>query len=286
MVSSGSPGVPGWSAGVAGPAGSGLGSRGRPVRGSATTDAPLRPACQVRPPPGRRRRAAARGCRDWDQGKEVRPRGRTRRRGEGWRAARPCRRGRPAGPGAGWSRAVTSCAPSPLPGAVAAGPAAGRRGGLACRPGPQASTLDSARPVKSPSAGAGLTPGPEPRADRAGARPAGRGRPGTRAGRRAGTAKGARWRAPRRCAPPSSTPPAPGRQPGTGTPGPARRVMVFRPLQKSGFRGLFSRRTAKKVLVRQKNTVVAGSHVHLRWPFVYLAWTGRVPGGERRRSAP
>jgi hypothetical protein len=49
---------------------------------------------------------------------------------------------------------------------VAAGPAAGRRGGLACRPGPQASTLHSARPVKPArlGAGPGLAPAPEPRA--------------------------------------------------------------------------------------------------------------------------
>jgi len=48
-------------------------------------------------------------------------------------------------------------------------PAAGRRGGLASRPGPQASTRTSARQVKSTlsQAGTGLTPGPEPRVDTA-----------------------------------------------------------------------------------------------------------------------
>jgi hypothetical protein len=53
---------PGWR----GPAGSGWRSRGRPVRGSATTDAPLRPPRQVRLPPGRRL-AAARGGRPAEQ---------------------------------------------------------------------------------------------------------------------------------------------------------------------------------------------------------------------------
>ena len=51
-----------------------------------------------------------------------------------------------AGAGAG-SRAVTSARPRRCRGWRR--PAAGRRGGLACRPGPQASTLDSARRVKS-----------------------------------------------------------------------------------------------------------------------------------------
>jgi hypothetical protein len=158
MVSSGSPGEPGASSGVAGgPAGSGQASRGRPVRGVATTDAPLRPPRQVRPPPGRRQ-AAARGGRRWPRGKVVRPCGRAARRGRGWREARPCRRGSPTGADAGWSRAVTSCAPAPLPGVEAAGPDAGRRGGLACRPGPQASTRDCARQVKSAGRGAA---GPE-----------------------------------------------------------------------------------------------------------------------------
>ena len=48
--------------GGGGPAGSGARSRGRPVRGSATTDAPLRPPRQVRPPPGPPRRTAAWDC--------------------------------------------------------------------------------------------------------------------------------------------------------------------------------------------------------------------------------
>jgi len=77
-----------------------------------------------------------------------------RRRGGGWRAARPCRRGRSAGAGAG-SRAVTD---GPAP------PAHGRRGGLACRPGPQASTLHSGHPVKPASAPTALAPGPRPQA--------------------------------------------------------------------------------------------------------------------------
>jgi hypothetical protein len=140
--------------GGGGPAGSGWRSRGRPVRGSATTDAPLRPPRQVRPPPRRPRRTAPRGCRE--TGKEEGP----RRRGRAaWRAPRSCRRGSPAGPGAG-SRTV---ADGTLP------PAAGQRGGLASRPGPQASTRTSPRQVKSapPQAGTGLTPGPEPRIDTA-----------------------------------------------------------------------------------------------------------------------
>jgi len=69
------------------------------------------------------------------------------------------RRECPAGPGAG-SRTV---ADGTLP------PAAGRRGGLASRPGPQASTRTSSRQVKSapPQSGTGLTPGLEPRVDTA-----------------------------------------------------------------------------------------------------------------------
>ena len=140
--------------GGGGPAGSGWRSRGRPVRGSATTDAPLRPACQVRPPPGRPGRTAARGC--GETGKKEGP----RRRGRAdWRAAWSCRRGRRAGPGAG-SRTVAD-GTLPL--------SAGWRGGLASRPGPQASTRTSPRHVKSapPSTGTGLTPGPEPRVDTA-----------------------------------------------------------------------------------------------------------------------
>ena len=191
-----------------GPTGSDWRSRGRPVRGSATTDAPLRPPRQVRPPPGRRRQAAARGCRAGERGKEERSGGRAVRRGGGWRAARPCRRGRPAGAGAG-SRAVADGAAPPLPGVEAAGPGAGRRGGLACRPGPQASTLHSGRLVKSPGA-PGLTPGPKRRVDTSLYPPRQEGSALGRAGRQAGTARGARWRAPRRCAPPSRHRPPPG----------------------------------------------------------------------------
>ena len=139
-------------------------------------------------------------------------------RGGYGRAARPCRRGRPAGAGAGWSRAVTDGTPSPLPGVEAAGPAAGRRGALACRPGPQASTLHSGRPVKSP--------GPGPRADtgRCPARPeeetapaAGRPRAGYREG---GTvARTAKVRATVVHAPDAG-------QAGEGTAGCAQRVML------------------------------------------------------------
>ena len=76
---------------------------------------------------------------------------RTRCQGGKWR--------RHSQPGAG-SRTV---ADGTLP------PAAGRRTGLASRPGPQASTRTSPRQVKSapPQAGTGLTPGPEPRVDTA-----------------------------------------------------------------------------------------------------------------------
>ena len=62
-------------------AGSGARSRGRPVRGSATTDAPLRPPRQVRPPPGRPRRTAAWGC-----GETGKRKGRWRGRAA-WRTA-------------------------------------------------------------------------------------------------------------------------------------------------------------------------------------------------------
>jgi hypothetical protein len=227
--------------GSGGPGGSGHRSRGRPVRGSATTDAPLRPPRQVRPPPGMRQ-AAARGGRPGEQGKEVRPRGRNGRRGWGRRAARPCRRGRPAGAGAGWSRAVTSCAPSPLPGAVAAGLDAGRRGGLACRPGPQASSLHSARPVKSarPGAGAGLTPGPQPRVD-TGRYPPGQEGPAPQESRRPGgyreggtVARTATVRATVAGAPAAG-------YPGEGVPGGGQHVMLT---DRSGMAGVVPRAAA------------------------------------------
>jgi hypothetical protein len=233
--------------GGGGLAGSGWRSRGRPVRGSATTHAPLRPARQVRPPPGRRRQAAARGGRPGDRGEEERPRRCGVRRGGAGRAARPCRRGRRSGAGAGWSRAVTDGTPSPLLGAVAAGPVAGRRGGLACRPGPQASTLPSGRPVKSPGAGPRAGTGRCPPRTEGAAPHEGRPPGGSRAG---GTV-----------ARPATVPatvvhaPAAG-QPGVGTPGRAQRVMLlegsvigwlvppcrrfFRLTQKSGFEGHFS----------------------------------------------
>jgi hypothetical protein len=124
--------------GGGGPSGSGHRSRGRPVRGSATTDAPLRPPRQVRPPPGRPRRTAARGC--GETGKKERP----RRRGHAaWRAPWSCRRGSPARPGAG-SRTVAD-------GTLAL--AAGRRGLLASRPGPQASTRTSSARSSPPAPG-------------------------------------------------------------------------------------------------------------------------------------
>ena len=106
--------------GGGGPAGSGARSRGRPVRGSATTDAPLRPPRQVRPPPGTAHPSGAAGPgsrRNRRGGSAGRDAGRPLRRGGAWRAARPCRRGRPAGQGAG-SRAVTCGAA--LPGLLAA----------------------------------------------------------------------------------------------------------------------------------------------------------------------
>ena len=227
-MSSGSPGVPGSvGRGGGGPAGSGLAFPGaaRPWVRDDGRSAP--PAASSPAPAGPAAAAAARGGRPGN-GKEGKAPRSGCAAGRGWRAARPCRRGRPAGAGAGWSRAVTSCAPSPLPGVEAAGPDAGRRGGLACRPGPQASSLHSARPVKSarPGAGAGLTRGPEPRVD-AGRCPPGQEGAAPAAGRpRAGTAKGARWRAPRRCAPPSSTRPPPARRPGAGSPGCAQRVIL------------------------------------------------------------
>jgi hypothetical protein len=177
--------------GGGGPAGSGWRSRGRPVRGSATTDAPLRPPRQVRPPLSRPRRTTARG--GGETGKKEGP----RRRGRAaWRVPWSCRRGRPAGPGAG-SRTVADGTPPT---------AAGRRGGLASRPGPQASTRTSARQVKSapPGSRTDLTTGHEPRVDTARCPPRvnkktapGTGRSGL------GTAKGARWRVPTRHAPPS-----------------------------------------------------------------------------------
>jgi hypothetical protein len=124
IVSSGSPGVPGAASGVAGgPAGSGHRSRGRPVRGCATTDAPLRPPRQVRP-----RLADDCGQRRGAAGNEDRR--------ETARAARASRRVRAGGPvlpegkaggsGLGVARAVTDGAAPPLPAAQAACPPAAR----------------------------------------------------------------------------------------------------------------------------------------------------------------
>jgi len=239
--------------GGGGPAGSGARSRGRPVRGSATTDAPLRPPRQVRPPPSRPRRTAAWGC--GETGKEAKPRG---RRHAAWRAAWSCRRGRPAGPGAGSRTVADGTLPS----------AAGPRDGLASRPGPQASTRTSPRQVKSPppSTGTGLTPGPEPRVDAARCPP--RMNKGTALGpanHRPGTAKGARWRVPARHAPPSHQRPVPAGSlmraclPAASTPRCQKdlswagwpRVPPLCPLlQKSGFQGLFSRAAGKPAPAR------------------------------------
>lgn len=132
--------------GSGGPARNGARPRNQPVRGSTTTDAPLRPPRQVRSPADRRWQSAARNCGREQEGRGSVPQARCapgRARTDGL----PCRRGRPAQPGEG-SQAVTNGAAPPLPRAVAADPAAGRRGALACRPGPQASTLHSGRRVK------------------------------------------------------------------------------------------------------------------------------------------
>ena len=152
---------------------------------------------------GGRSGASGRGTRK----EEERPRGWLARRRRRWQAARSCRRGRPAGAGAG-SRAATGGASPPLPGVVAAGPVAGRRGGLACRPGPQASTLHSARPVKSqrPGAGAGLPPDPQPRVETSRDPPRQEGAPPGPARPPGGPHGG---RAPRRCSPPSYMRPPP-----------------------------------------------------------------------------
>jgi hypothetical protein len=159
-------------------------------------------------------------------------------------------------------------------GVEAAGPGADRRGGLACRPGPQASTLHSARPVKSapPGAGAGLTPGPEPRVT-AGRYPPRQEGTAPRAGRPPGgyregctVAPTAKVRATGVHAPDAD------RRPGTGAPGCARRIMltggsaIGRSLTPPGFpssteielSGPFSSARRKLVLARQGNAGVAG----------------------------
>jgi hypothetical protein len=217
-----------------GPTGNGARSRGRPVRGSGSTDAQLRPPRQVRPPV---RGSPGRSCRAGEQEEQARPGRRprqeqARRRGRAWRAARPGRRGRPAGAGAG-SRAVTDGTPSPLPRVETAGSAAGQRGALACRPGPQASSLHSGRPVKStpPCAGPGLTSGPQPRTGtgRHPPRPEERtplGRAGYREGGTAACTAKVR----------AGVVPAPaGRQPGGGAPARWQRVMLTGELVISGF---------------------------------------------------
>ena len=113
-----------------------------------------------------------------------------------------------------------------LPPAVAAGPTAGRRGGLACRPGPQASTLHSARPVKSPGAGAGLAPGPQPRAGTGRCPP---GQAGTALGEGrppGGYRKGGTVARITKVPATAVSAPASGGQPGTGVPARGQRVMV------------------------------------------------------------
>ena len=151
-------------------------------------------------------------------------------------------------------------------------PASGRRGGLACRPGPQASTLHSSRPVKPASAGTAPAPGPGLWAGGAGARPASRGRPRTRAGpgrvprrghggahcegachdrasaRRRAARSGHAWlRAPCDAA----------RRICHGGLVPRAAVLVAY-LQKSGFEGLFSLRPREKVLEGRKHTAGGG----------------------------
>jgi hypothetical protein len=173
------------------------------------------------------------------------------RRGEGRRAARSCCRGRPGGPSA-TSRTVTDGAAQPGL-LTAARPLAGRRDGLAFRPGPLASTLHSAWHVKParPGTGAGLTPVLKPRVDtcrcppsQQGAAP-GEGRPpgGYREGSTVARAR-------------ATVVPAASRRPGTGAAALGQRVMLMKcsgmavlvpraaasltHLHKSGFECLFS----------------------------------------------
>jgi hypothetical protein len=119
-------------------------------------------------------------------------------------------------------------------GAEQSGPGAGWRSGLACRPGPQASTLHSGRPVKSfRHAAPGLAP------VRAGAYPPGEGdtpRGGPASGpvpRKGPSCEGAWLRAARAATATMCH--------GWLTPRPTG----FRPLQKSGSGGLFSPTTGK-----------------------------------------
>jgi hypothetical protein len=107
----------------------------------------------------------------------------------------------------------------------AARPAAGRWGALASHPGPQASTRDSARPVKSARSGAGadLAPGPEPRAGTCRCPPrqdegTGRALAGYREG--GSVARAARAHA-------TVAPALAAGQPGEGIPGCGQRVMLL-----------------------------------------------------------
>jgi len=111
---------------------------------------------------------------------------------------------------------------------VAAAPGAGRRGGLACRPGPQASTLHSGPPVKSarPGAGPGVAPGPQPRAE-TGRCPPGQAGATLEEGRPPGGYREGGTVARIAKVPATVVPvPASGGQPGTGVPARGQRVMV------------------------------------------------------------
>ena len=289
--------------GGGGPAGSGLGSRGRPVRGVATTDAPLRPACQVRPPPGRRRQAAARGGRPGpagERGKAPRslwaaglglacgpalPEGKA---GRGGRRVVPggdlVRALAVAGGGGGrpWCRPAgraglppgTAGIQPPLRPPRQVRPAARRGGGLDARP----AATRRYGPVPARPGGAVPARGPAPGGYREG---------GT-------VARTATVRAPVVHAP------AAGRRPGTGTRGCAQRVMLtggsvigrslappgFPSTTEIGFLGPFFADAPEIGAGEAKKRGCGGRSVYFRWPFMYLARPGRVPRGKRRRSAP
>jgi hypothetical protein len=261
--------------GGGGPARSGLGSRGRPVRGSATTHAPLRPRRQVRPPAGGRRQAPARGCRAGHQGKEEEPRRRAVRRGGGWRGpALP--EGKASGAGTWWSRAVIDGTPWPLLGAEAPGPVASRRGGLACRLGPQASSLHSGRPVKPTRPwGRAWHPAHGHASRRAGYPPRQEGLPVERAGRPV-SRRGARWHAPARYAQRKVCHGLDWSSPAAG----------FRLYSEIGFCGPFFTRSLGIGAGEARLHGCYGWSGYLRWPFVYLTSACRVPGAKRRRPAP
>ena len=157
----------------------------------------------------------------------------------------------PAG-GAGWPAARDRRQPASTPPTPSSPPAPGAGAGA--------------------GAGAGLTHVPEPRIDAGRYAARQEGAAPTR-GRRAGTAKGARWRAPRRCAPPSPTHPTPA----AARYGRARlraarysdrrichrpapeRLLVFHALQKSGFWGLFHPALQRKLSPVQDENAVVGT---------------------------